>query len=365
VERRRGTVEGVDVTKDFWSGKRVLITGHTGFKGSWLSIWLSRLGADVTGYALQPPSRPSLFEEARVSDTMNSVIGDIRDLEEFRRQVNSSRPEIVFHLAAQSLVRKSYEEPLLTFMTNVMGTAHVLEAVREAPSVRAILVVTSDKVYENQNWLWGYRENDLLGGHDPYSSSKACAELVALAYRRSFYHEDGATRVVTARAGNVIGGGDWAEDRLVPDLARSLQQSGRVRLRNPSFIRPWQHVLDPLHGYLLLAEALYEGQSDLPSQWNFGPDAESHTSVLTLASRLMEHWGINGVDHDEGEHPAEAATLGLDSSRARRYLGWRPHLGLEPTIEKVADWYRSFHSGMPAYDLVTSDIQQFEEECAC
>lgn len=353
------------MSEGFWSGKRVLITGHSGFKGSWLSIWLSRLGADVTGYALEPPSRPSLFEEARVPNIMNSVIGDVRNLEEFRKQLNSSRPEIVFHLAAQSLVRRSYDAPVLTFMTNVMGTAHVLEAARETPGVRVILVVTSDKVYENRSWLWGYREDDVLGGHDPYSSSKACAELVVSAYRRSFYHQQGAARVATARAGNVIGGGDWAEDRLVPDLARSLKRRDLVHLRNPFFIRPWQHVLDPLHGYLLLAEALYEGHSDLPSEWNFGPDAESHTSVLTLARQFMKHWGIDEVEHDEGEHPAEASTLRLDSSRARNYLGWRPHLKLERTIECVAEWYRSFHSGMPAYDLVSSDIQRFEKECSC
>jgi CDP-glucose 4,6-dehydratase len=329
-------VEGL-VNRDFWRGKRVFVTGHTGFKGSWLVTWLKRLGAHVTGYALAPDETPNLFEAARVAGGIDSRIGDVRHFEPLRAALAGSEAEIVFHLAAQPLVRKSYESPVETYATNVMGTVHVLEAVRALKSVRAVVVVTSDKCYENREWPWPYRENDALGGRDPYSSSKACQELVAAAYRQSFP----GPAIATARAGNVIGGGDWARDRLVPDLIRAFSAGEPAVIRNPASIRPWQHVLEPLHGYLLLAEKLADGER-FPEAWNFGPYEHDVRPVRWIADALAARWSDGAQWQQDGStHPHEAATLKLDSTRARTLLHWTPRLSLDESLDWIVEWHRA------------------------
>jgi CDP-glucose 4,6-dehydratase len=325
------------VNRDFWRGKRVFVTGHTGFKGSWLVTWLTRLGAHVTGYALAPDETPNLFDTARVADDIDSRIGDVRDFESLRGALASSEAEIVFHLAAQPLVRKSYENPVETYATNVMGTVHVLEAVRALKRVRAVVVVTSDKCYENREWSWPYRENDALGGRDPYSSSKACQELVAAAYRQSF---SGAA-IATARAGNVIGGGDWARDRLVPDLIRAFSAGEPAVIRNPASIRPWQHVLEPLCGYLQLAEKLVDGDG-FSQSWNFGPYEQDVRPVRWIADALAARWRDGAQWQQDGStHPHEAATLKLDSTRARTLLHWTPRLSLDESLDWIVEWHRA------------------------
>lgn len=328
------------MNRDFWRGKRVFVTGHTGFKGSWLVTWLTRLGADVTGYALAPDETPNLFDTARVADDIDSRIGDVRDFESLRGALAGSEAEIVFHLAAQSLVRKSYENPVDTYATNVMGTVHVLETVRALKSVRAVVVVTSDKCYENLERPVPYRENDALGGRDPYSSSKACQELVAAAYRQSFP----GPAIATARAGNVIGGGDWARDRLVPDLLRAFSAGEPAVIRNPASIRPWQHVLEPLHGYLLLAEKLVDGDG-FSEAWNFGPYEHDVRPVRWIADALAARWG-NGAQwqQDGSAHPHEATTLKLDSTRARTLLHWTPRLSLDESLDWIVEWHRAADS---------------------
>ena len=344
--QRFTSVETVDVTvHDPLRGRRVLITGHTGFKGSWLSIWLQKLGAHVAGYALDPPTTPDMFDAARAGDGMADFRGDVRNAGSLREVFAQFDPEVVFHLAAQSIVRDGYRNPVETYATNVVGTATVLDACRHA-SVRAIVVASSDKCYENRNWVWGYRENDPLGGFDPYSSSKACTELVCAAFRQSFFEQgSGTVGLATARAGNVIGGGDWARDRLLPDLARAAASGQQAMIRNPNAVRPWQHVLEPLAGYLELARRLYADASAYSGSWNFGPSPASMQTVESVVTRLARHWrGALSWSIDEGAHPHEAGRLLLDSSKAAHDLGWRTRLTFEETIGITADWYAATRS---------------------
>lgn len=350
----------------FWRDKRVFITGHTGFKGSWLSLWLQNCGAKVTGYSLSVPTSPSFFEVARVEEGISSVYGDVRDLERLSQIVADARPEIVIHMAAQSLVRRSYQEPVETYATNVMGTAHLLDSIRRTDTVKAVIIVTSDKCYENKEWEWGYRENDPLGGHDPYSGSKACAELVTSAFRRSFFSsadvERSTASIATARAGNVIGGGDWAEDRLIPDFIRSMMKGREIVVRNPDAIRPWQHVLDPLSGYLLLAEKLYEDGAAVAESWNFGPQEEDAKPVAWIIQRMVELWG-DGASWalDKGKNPHEARYLKLDCSKARIGLGWRPQWKLEKALEASVYWYKAYQSGDNMRDISLAQILSYQE----
>ena len=344
---------------EFWRGKRVLLTGHTGFKGAWLSLWLEQRGAEVTGYSLQPPSEPSLFQAAGLAERMHSTLADVRDLATLRGVFRTARPEIVLHLAAQALVRPSYEDPVATFDTNVMGTVNVLEAARQEPTVRSVVVVTSDKCYENREWPWGYRENEAMGGHDPYSSSKGCAELVTAAYRSSF--AAGRVGIASARAGNVIGGGDWAKDRIIPDFVRAVSQHQALRVRNPDAVRPWQHVLEPLAGYLLLAERLYSDPKRFAEAWNFGPVDSDARPVSWVVDRFARNWGQGATwQADPGPHPHEANFLKLDCSKARNLLAWRPRLTLEQALVWVTDWYRGFYAGNSALELCLSQISAFE-----
>ena len=337
----------------FWRDKRVLLTGHTGFKGSWLSLWLQSLGAEVAGLALPPPTEPSLYSEARVEAGMLSTIGDIRDLGTVRATMDAFKPEIVLHLAAQPLVRQSYADPVETYATNVMGTVHVLEAARHAGSVRCVVCVTTDKCYENREWEWGYREDEPMGGHDPYSNSKGCAELVTSAYRRSFLRDAGIA-VASARAGNVIGGGDWACDRLVPDILRAFEQGRPVIIRNPHATRPWQHVLEPLAGYLRLAQLLWEHGERYAEGWNFGPHDEDARPVQWIVERMARLWGQGATwQLDGGQHPHEAHYLKLDISKARHRLGWHPRWRLGQALELITQWHRAWldHHDMQALCL--------------
>jgi CDP-glucose 4,6-dehydratase len=347
----------------FYRGKRVLVTGHTGFKGGWLCAWLSRMGAEVTGLALppQPSGIPTSFSAAE-SD-VRSVIGDVRDPAVVGAVLARFRPEIVFHLAAQSLVRRGYREPVATFATNVMGTVHLLEAVRTTPSVRAVVVVTSDKCYENREWEWSYRETDAIGGADPYSSSKGCAELVVASYRRSYFTPEEQPGLASARAGNVIGGGDWSEDRLVPDFVRATLAGRPLVLRHPSAVRPWQHVLEPLHGYMLLARGLWEESQELSEAWNFGPAEESAVTVQHLARSLVRHWGrgeIVAVSDPDGWH--EAHQLRLDARKARSRLGWSPLLALDEAVAFTARWYDAAlqHGRAGAAETTGRQIDEYE-----
>lgn len=347
----------------FWQGKRVLITGHTGFKGGWLAIWLRRLGARVAGYALPPEGPSSLFTAARVGEGIAHVEGDLRDAECLRGAFAAHRPEVVFHLAAQSLVRRGYREPVATFEVNVVGTANVLEAVRDRPEVRAVVVATSDKCYDNREWEWGYRESDRLGGRDPYSASKAAAELVTAAYRASFLPGDGGrdVAVATVRSGNVIGGGDWAPDRLVPDILAALDAGRPARIRSPAALRPWQHVLEPLTGYLLLAERLWRDGEEFAGAWNFGPEAAEARTVAWIADRLCAAWGSPaGWEPDPGRGPHEAALLRLDAARARSRLGWTPRLPLDDAIEWVVEWHRAHAGGGDVRSVTEEQIGRHE-----
>jgi CDP-glucose 4,6-dehydratase len=340
-----------------WKGRRVLVTGHTGFKGGWLSLWLHQLGAEVTGFSLPAPTDPSLFEQTRLAELVNHVEGDVRDMDAVEAAVNAARPEVVFHLAAQSLVRYSYDNPIETYATNVMGTVHLLDACRRAESVRAIISVTSDKCYENREWIWPYRESDPMGGHDPYSSSKGAAELVISAYRRSFF-ETGAC-IASVRAGNVIGGGDWATDRLIPDIVRAMLAGERPLIRNPNSVRPWQHVMVALSGYLLIAERLLEERREFANAWNFGPSEDDAKPVAWIADRMLEMWGAEGWDRPAGEQPHEAKLLKLDCSKARAALGWRPRLSLEKALEKVVDWHKSVADGDDAREVSLRQLREY------
>lgn len=358
-------MEDVDVSEGpraaFWGDKRVLLTGHTGFKGGWLALWLQSMGASVRGIALAPPTTPSLFDVARVGEGMDHRIADIRDFAAIRSLVADFRPEVVFHLAAQPLVRQSYRQPLETYATNVMGTVHVLEAAREASSVRAIVNVTTDKCYENHGAARGYREDEPMGGHDPYSSSKACAELVSSAYRRSFLASAGIA-LATARAGNVIGGGDWAEDRLVPDLLRALRQGEAVQIRNPRAVRPWQHVLEPLSGYLLLAQRLITHGQEVAEAWNFGPRDEDAKPVQWVVEHLCTAWGEQAAwALQAGDHPHEANFLKLDIAKARQRLQWAPRWSLDTALTRTVEWHRAWHDGQ---DMRAACLQQISDYLA-
>ena len=357
-------VEDVALNPAFWRGKRVLLTGHTGFKGGWLALWLDSLGAKVAGYSLDPPTRPSIFEAASVGAAVDHRIGDVRDLPALLNAMKEIRPDIVFHLAAQSLVRQSYAEPIETYATNTLGTAHVLEAVRQAPSARVIVVVTSDKCYENRERREGYRETDPMGGRDPYSSSKGCAELVTAAYRASFfdpsrYAEHGVS-LASARAGNVIGGGDWSKDRLIPDVYRAAAARKPVRIRSPKAVRPWQHVLEPSSGYLLLAEHLWETGPRFAEGWNFGPPEADVTAVGDVMDRVVALWG-GGLhwEVDGGTHPHEALLLALDCSKARRELGWQPRMALQQALEWTVEWYKAFAGGEDMRKLTLEQIARY------
>ena len=353
-----------NMKSEFWRGTKVFVSGHTGFKGAWLCQWLQELGAEVTGYALEPPTQPNMFELLGMADGMNSVIGDTRDLPHLQRTMAEAEPEVVFHLAAQSLVRASYEMPVETFNTNVMGTVHLLEAVRQTKGVRSLVVITSDKCYQNREWYWSYREKSALGGDDPYSASKACAELVFAAYNKSFFHpnrySEHGLALATVRAGNVIGGGDWATDRLVPDVLRSLISQRPVEIRNPHAIRPWQHVLEPLHGYLTLAEHLHEDGLRFSGAWNFGPFEDSERSVSWVVNHLYKLWGTDmKCRHDTRRQPHENIYLKLDSSKARSLLGWRPKLDLETTLEWIVEWTRKLQNGETMRAVTVEQIQRF------
>jgi len=333
------------MTLEFWKNKRVFITGHTGFKGSWLSLWLQAMGAHVVGYALPPTTSPNLFALADIEANMTSIMSDIRDLNALNNAIEDHKPEIVFHLAAQPLVRLSYSKPIETFSINAMGTANVLEALRSQNSVRAAVIVTSDKCYENQEWLWGYRENEPMGGRDPYSSSKGCAELICAAYRDSFFKETGPA-IATARAGNVIGGGDWSEGRLVPDILKAIETKSELVVRNSLATRPWQHVLEASGGYLLLAQRLWEKGQQFASAWNFGPPIDDVRTVRWIIDNLSLHYSYNITYKQTTDTlPHEAYYLSLDSTKARKLLGWKTEWSLEKTLLKIADWHKALIQG--------------------
>ena len=341
MEIRKGIVNST-----FWNSKKVFLTGHTGFKGSWMSLWLQSMGAIVKGYSLEPNTTPNLYTVASVGTAMDSEIGDIRDLNQITKSMSDFNPDILFHMAAQPLVRLSYQEPVDTYTTNVIGTVNVLEAARKCKSLKAIISVTTDKCYENKEWDWGYRESEPMGGHDPYSSSKGCAELVTSAYRRSFFSSEGTASLASARAGNVIGGGDWAEDRLIPDILRAFEESEPVVIRNPLSTRPWQHVLEPLSGYLVLAQELYLNGDDFAEGWNFGPKDEDCKPVGWILDEMVSHWGNNASwGLDKNNNPHEAGFLKLDCSKASNRLKWNPKWNLQLTLKSIVDWHQLYTNG--------------------
>jgi CDP-glucose 4,6-dehydratase len=347
-----------------WQGRRVFLTGHTGFKGGWLALWLADRGAQVRGYALDPATNPSLFQAASVASVVEDIRGDIRDFPRLAASLIEFAPEVVFHLAAQPLVRRSYADPLGTYATNVMGTAHVFEAVRNSPSVRAVVCVTTDKCYENKEWVWPYRETDPLGGYDPYSSSKACAEILSASYRSSFFPADRLhehhVAVATARAGNVIGGGDWSDDRLIPDLIRGFESGQPVRIRRPKALRPWQHVLEPLRGYMMLAEQLLAQKEQFASAFNFGPGNDEMWTVEAIADRMAALWGNDAAwisEQEPGVH--EAGVLRLDISKARAELGWQPRLSIETALKWTIDWFRACEKGAAMQNETQAQIAAY------
>lgn len=352
------------INKEFWSGKKVFITGHTGFKGSWLSLWLSSLGANVTGYALTPPTQPSLFELCSIDQCITSVIGDVRDGEKLTQIMQEVQPEIVIHMAAQPLVRDSYKNPVDTYAINVMGTVNLLEAVRQCKSVKAVVNVTTDKCYENKEWQWGYRENEPMGGYDPYSNSKGCSELVTASYRNSFFnsneYDKHGVAIASARAGNVIGGGDWAAERLIPDCINALLNNEKIMIRNPNAIRPWQHVLEPLSGYLILAQKLYVDGVAVAEGWNFGPNDSDAKPVEWIVQKMCEHWGKNATYKvDGGVHPHEAHYLKLDCSKAKMRLDWYPKWNLEYALEKIIDWVQAYNEKADMRDICLKQINDY------
>lgn len=351
-----------NVDPAFWAGKKVFLTGHTGFKGGWLSLWLSSMGANVFGFSLPPNTEPNLYTVFDLKNVISqSTIGDIRNLEILKKAVIDTQPDVLMHLAAQPLVRYSYANPVETYSTNVMGTVHALEAIRHTSSIKSAVIVTTDKCYENREWVWGYRENEAMGGYDPYSNSKGCAELVTSAYRKSFFstNQPGAA-IASARAGNVIGGGDWSQDRLIPDAIKAFEAHESLKIRNPLATRPWQHVLEPLSGYLILAQALYEEGDLFASAWNFGPAEADTRSVKDVIELLIGQWGSFAQWNKDGaEQPHEANLLKLDCSKARQKLGWAPRWSLEIAIEKITEWQEAFRSNSDMREISLSQINQF------
>jgi len=349
----------------FWKDRRVLLTGHTGFKGSWLSVWLHGLGAEVTGYALEPPTEPNLFQQAAVAGTLRSVYGDIRDFSNLKDVLAATRPQVIIHMAAQSVVRRGYHDPIQTYSSNVMGTVNLFEAVRQLKHRCVIVNVTSDKCYANHEWVWGYRENEPMGGRDPYSNSKSCAELVTLAYRESFFPptsvELHGVALASARAGNAIGGGDWTKDQLIPELMRAFLAGQPCLIRNPNAFRPWQFVLEPLRGYLVLAERLAEQPSGFASGWNFGPVDADAMAVSWIADQLARSWGGDAAwKLDSAAHPQEAQALKLDASKAKACLGWSPVLPLKHALEWIVEWYRAYQKGEDLQNLTRKQIERYE-----
>jgi CDP-glucose 4,6-dehydratase len=358
-------MESLEISKgkvdaSFWKGKKVYLTGHTGFKGSWLSLWLQNMGALVKGYSLNVKTNPALFTEANVAAEMESEIGDIRNLEQLTGSMVSFNPDILIHMAAQPLVRLSYQEPVDTYTTNVIGTVNVLEAARKCSALKAIVSVTTDKCYENKEWDWGYRENEPMGGHDPYSSSKGCAELVTAAYRRSFFNTKDAASVASARAGNVIGGGDWADDRLIPDILRAFEKNESVVIRNPLSTRPWQHVLEPLSGYLVLAQALYLNGDSFAEAWNFGPKDEDCKPVNWILDKMVAKWGKGASwNLDIVNNPHEAGFLKLDCSKAANRLKWQPKWRLEETLNKIINWHQLYLNNGDVKEECFKEIKKY------
>jgi len=353
------------LNRSFWKGRNVLVTGHTGFKGSWLSLWLELLGAEVTGYALTSPTQPSLFEQAKVASSLRSICADIRDFPRLTAVLAECRPDVIIHMAAQSVVRRGYEDPIETYSSNVMGTVYLLEALRQLKLRCTVVNVTSDKCYENREWIWGYRENEPMGGRDPYSNSKGCAELVTAAYRDSFFPPDSLQRhgvaLASARAGNAIGGGDWTSDQLIPDLMRGFLAGKSCLIRNPSAIRPWQFVLEPLRGYLMLAERLSTDGSRFASGWNFGPAETDAKPVAWIADKLAKLWGHGAAwNFDETLHPREAHFLKLDVSKAKVSMDWHPALPLDSALDWIVEWWRAFQAGADLRQLTRTQIERYE-----
>lgn len=357
-----GRLKG-QVDPTFWKGKRVFVTGHTGFKGGWLTLWLQEMGAIVKGFALEPNTKPNLFTQAKIEENLDSEIGDITDLNLIKKSIEVFSPEILIHMAAQPLVRLSYKEPILTYATNVMGTANVLEAARSCVNLKSIVSVTTDKCYENKEWEWGYRENEPMGGNDPYSSSKGCAELVTAAYRKSFFNDLSTPFLASARAGNVIGGGDWSEDRLIPDILRAFENNKPVIVRNPMATRPWQHVLEPLSGYLVLAQHLYQEGEEYAQGWNFGPRDEDCKSVRWILDNMVAKWG-NGAfwKLDENNNPHEAGFLKLDCSKAANKLNWNPKWNLENTLENIIEWHQKYLLGEDIREQCLQEIRNYQND---
>ena len=358
--------KSVSVDASFWNGKSVFLTGHTGFKGGWLSLWLVSMGAKVTGYALSPNTNPNFFDVTKIADDLEqSNIADIRDLKKLQKAMADSRPEIVIHMAAQPLVRYSYTNPVETYATNVMGTVHLLESIRALDCVRVAIVVTTDKCYENKEWVWSYRENEPMGGHDPYSNSKGCAELVTSAFRQSYFspekYFEHNVAIASARAGNVIGGGDWSEDRLIPDAIKAFEAKEALMIRNPLATRPWQHVLEPLSGYLVLAQALYEQGAKFDGAWNFGPRDEDARSVQEVINLLIKNWGsVASWQQDQSEQPHEARSLKLDCSKAHQYLHWIPRWTLEQAIENIIQWQQAYQQQSNMREMSLKHIASYQ-----
>ena len=347
------------LNSNFWKDKKVFITGHTGFKGSWMCLWLELMGADIAGYSLQPLSSPNLFSEADIGKKLKNTFADIRDIASLTKALYSFKPEIVIHMAAQPLVRKSFEDPVETFSTNVMGTVNLLEVIRKLESVKAVVNVTTDKCYENKEWVWAYREDEPMGGYDPYSSSKGCSELVTRAFNKSYFNES-ETSLASARAGNVIGGGDWSNDRLIPDILLAFQKNKPVVVRNPKSTRPWQHVLEPIHGYLLLAEKLYNQGQNFSEAWNFGPTEEDSKSVKWVLDEMIKRWGQGASWTDDlNINPHEANNLKLDISKAKAKLGWEPKWNLDKALDHITSWHKDWLNQIPARELCIQQIYKF------